>query len=221
MPRDSFPRKGQQRPWRYRRRFFFGALGSRNFADGRVSAFRNFRMSASACRFSSAVFETVQSEGIDQVEIAHVRVVRGKQDAEIAGDPDENEFFRTEIVQQSFERGRKEAGMFRLENEVIILLGPQQQNDLVAARFFPLAMQNLPPEIRTPAPEIIVHVNHRDAHFLRPLFQPHKLPRHRPGISQELVRLRKIEVVDDVDKQQRDLRFIRSAPVKIWISGRH
>jgi hypothetical protein len=31
----------------------------------------------------------------------------------------------------------------------------------------------------------------------------------------------KIEVVDDINEQQRDLRFVRSASVKIWISRRH
>ena len=51
--------------------------------------------------------------------------------------------------------------------------------------------------------------------FLRALFQPQKLSRHRPRITQELVRLRKIEIVDDVDQEQRELRLIRRAAVEI------
>src|SRR3981081_369801 len=78
-------------------------------------------------------------------------------------------------------------------------------------------MLDLPPKIGLPAPEIIVHVNDRDDGFLRALFQARKLLRHRAGITQELVRLREIQIIDDVDEEKRDLGFIRNAPVQIWI----
>src|SRR5438874_13589657 len=111
--------------------------------------------------------------------------------------------------------------MLRLENEVIVLFRPEQRNDFVSLRILPEAMLDLPPKVGLPAAEIVVHINHGNAGFLGALFQPQKLVSHGSRIAQELVRLREIEVVDNVDQEQRDLRFIRSASVKIWIPGRH
>ena len=67
------------------RRFFLRA-GQSNFVDGRVSAFRNFRIKASASRFSSRGIRDGAIGRNDQVVIAHVGVVRGEEDAKIAGD---------------------------------------------------------------------------------------------------------------------------------------
>src|SRR5438477_1109116 len=82
-------------------------------------------------------------------------------------------------------------------------------------------MRDLSAKVGTPSAEIIVYVNDRDAGFLRALFQPQNFSRHWPGVAEKLVRLGKIEIVDDVDEEQRHFRFIRRAAVQIWISCRH
>src|SRR2546423_8713483 len=82
-------------------------------------------------------------------------------------------------------------------------------------------MHDLPTKIGPPPAEIIVYINNRDTRFLRALFQTEKFSRHRPRVTEQLIRLRKIEVVDDVDQKERDVRFIRRAAVQIWISRRH
>src|SRR2546421_5768092 len=91
----------------------------------------------------------------------------------------------------------------------------------MAARICPQAVLHLAAEVRLPTAEVIVHINDGNAGFLRALFQPQKLARHRLCVTEKLVRLRKIEVIDDVDQKQRDLRFIRSAAVQIRIFRRH
>ena len=59
-------------PWRYRSYFnfdlLFGAARKTIRADKRVSAFRNFLISASAESFSFFVFDTVQSDGTNKLK---------------------------------------------------------------------------------------------------------------------------------------------------------
>src|ERR1044072_1888884 len=76
-------------------------------------------------------------------------------------------------------------------------------------------MLHLPAKVGPPASEIIVHVNDRDPGLFRTLFQAQNLSRHGPGMAQELVRLRKIEIFDDVDQEQCKVRFIRRAAVQV------
>src|SRR4051812_47395630 len=82
-------------------------------------------------------------------------------------------------------------------------------------------MQDLAAKVGTPSTEIIVYINDRDPGLLRALFQAQDFARHRARVAEELVRLRKIEIVDHVDQQQRRFGFIRRAAVQIWISRRH
>src|SRR3954463_5164509 len=111
--------------------------------------------------------------------------------------------------------------MLGLENEVIVFLRLEQRNDLIPARVLAQAMHHLPAKIGTPSPEIIVHVNHRNAGLLRPLFEAEKFTGQRPGEAQQLFGLGKIKIVYDVDQQQRYLGFVRSAAVKVPISYWH
>src|SRR6476659_301823 len=82
-------------------------------------------------------------------------------------------------------------------------------------------MCDLPSKVGAPPAEIIVHINDRHAHLLRALFQPQTFSRHRPCVTEKLVRFRKIEIVDDVDQKQRHVRFVRRAAMQIWVSRRH
>ena len=45
--------------------------------------------------------------------------------------------------------------------------------------------------------------------FLRALFQTRQFSGHRPGVAQEPVRLREVEVVDDIDEEERNLGLVR------------
>src|SRR3954469_16263770 len=111
--------------------------------------------------------------------------------------------------------------MLRFENEVIVVVRLEQRDDFVATRALPQAMAHLPAKIRAPPAKIIVYVNDRDAGVLRPLFQAQKFARHRTRVAQERIRLREIEVINDVDEEQRRDRFVRRAPVQVGVFSWH
>ena len=96
-------------------------------AAGRVSALRTFRIWSRAWPFSSSVFEATQSAGTTSVEVAHVGVVGREQDADVRRRSRSRiSVFDLEVVEQDVERGREEARVLRLEDEVVVLLGPEQ-----------------------------------------------------------------------------------------------
>jgi len=51
--------------------------------------------------------------------------------------------------------------------------------------------------------------------LLQPFFEPGHFRLHGQCMLEQLIPLRKLEVIDDIDEQQRSLALIRSAPVKI------
>ena len=87
--------------------------------------------------------------------------------------------------------------MLWLEHKIIVIVGTQEIDDLARLSLPAMFHQSL--QIRTPTPEVIVHINDRDARLLRALFQLGDLARHRWRITHQLIRFRKIEVVDDID----------------------
>jgi hypothetical protein len=227
MPCESFlrKRKGGSR----------GGLGGSSLAAGSLSSPRRETQFGRRTRIRlqefahqverlAVFFRRVRSRAIrrdHELVIAHVGVVRGEENAKISRDSGKDEFLRAQIAEKCLQRRREKAGMLRLEDKIVVFLRLEQRDNLVTPRFAPKAMLHLPAEIGLPAAKIVVHINDRDPGYLGALFEPKKLPGHRPRETQQLVRLRKIEIVDYINEQQRGLRFIWSAAVKISVSSRH
>jgi hypothetical protein len=76
-------------------------------------------------------------------------------------------------------------------------------------------------QIGAPPTEIVVHIDNRDAGPLYPSFELRQSSRHCRGRAEELVRLRKIKIVNYVNNQQRDLTFVRRASMKVGIAHGH
>ena len=66
-----------------------------------------------------------------------------------------------------------------------------------------------------PAPEIVIDINRRNPRRLRPLFQLRNMPGHLPGRRQNPCALRKLRIIDDIDRQQGDRALVRRAAVQI------
>src|SRR5689334_18250894 len=92
--------------------------------------------------------------------------------------------------------------MHRLQDEVVIRIRPQDLHELPAGRLRAKAIFKQLRRIRTPLSEVVIHIDGGDARATRPLLQPGQLRSHWKGIAKELVPVRKIEVVDDIDKDQ-------------------
>ena len=65
--------------------------------------------------------------------VAHVRVISRKQNTIVPGDAGDDQGSGSEIPQQRFQSGRKEPGMLRLKDKVIVFVRPQEIDDLPGA----------------------------------------------------------------------------------------
>ena len=110
--------------------------------------------------------------------------------------------------------------MLWFEDEIIVLLGTQQSHQL-ASVVTPCTMLNSAPKIGFPPAEVVIDINHRDAGLLRASFKSQELLRHRPCVSEQLICFGKIEIIDDVDQEQRDFVFVRRAAVQIDVFSWH
>ena len=111
--------------------------------------------------------------------------------------------------------------MFRLEHEVIVFLGAEQLDDGPAAHAILEAVVDLGAEVRSPAAEVVVDVDCRNAALMGARLEGRDLPGHGQRMAQELVALGKLKVIDHVDQQQGDAGLVWSVAVQVFIFRGH
>src|SRR4026209_2072627 len=103
--------------------------------------------------------------------------------------------------------------MLRLEDEIVVPIGFQQCHDSFSRIVVTEAMSYLRGKITSPTTEVIVHIDDRNAALFRTLLQHCDALCHRKSVTNKLRRLRKIKIIDYVDKQKRHNRFVRRTSV--------
>ena len=155
------------------------------------------------------------------MEVAHVCVVRGEEHADVGGQSSEDERLCAEVAEEYVERGGEEAGVLGLQDEVVILFGPEQFGDGFAARaLFQAVVENLF-EVRLPLAEVVVDVDDGDARLLRATLQHRELLGHRQRLSQKFLAALELKVVDNVNQKQRHVRLVRHVAVQVFVLRGH
>ena len=96
-------------------------------------------------------------------------------------------------------------------------LGNPLDDHRLAARALPPATRRQPPEVRLPAAVVVVDVDRRDARALRSRAQPGEPARHRHRVPDEALAARELEVVDNVEQQERHGGVIRHHAVEVGV----
>src|SRR5205085_2573950 len=155
------------------------------------------------------------------MEVAHVRVVRGEEHADVGGQSSEDERLCAEVAEEYVERCGEEAGVLRLQEEVVVIFGRQEFGDGFAAHaIFEAVVENLF-EVRLPLAEIVVDVDNGDARLLRAPLQHRELLGHRQGVPEKLLAALELKVVDNVNQKQRHVRLVRHVAVQVFILRGH
>src|SRR3954462_14765725 len=106
------------------------------------------------------------------MEIAHVGVVAGEQDADVGGEAGQDQRACAEVLEQGVERGGEEAAVLGLEDEVVIrLVGREQFRDPPAARRRLAAVGDELLKVGLPAAEVVVDVEGGNAGGAAAIFQ--------------------------------------------------
>ena len=111
--------------------------------------------------------------------------------------------------------------MLWLENEVILRLRLQFFGEKFSTTALAQAVLHLRSEIGLPLAEIVIHINGSDPGTGRPPLQRYDAIRHRPSVFQERFISCEVQIVDDIDEQQRDGGFVGDIAVQIFVSSRH
>ena len=94
-------------------------------------------MCSKAAALARASVESTQFGRHRKLEVTHVGIGRRVEDAAIPSHAGEDETSHVEIGQQKFKRRGVEAGVLRLQDEIIVLFRMQQLCDLFpSARIF-------------------------------------------------------------------------------------
>src|SRR5438874_8113309 len=142
------------------------------------------------------------------MEVAHVRVVRGEEHADVGGQSSEDERLCAEVAEEYVERCGEEAGVLRLQDEVVVLFGAQQlRYGFAAHALFQTVVENLF-EVRLPLAEVVVDIDDGYARRLRAPLQHRELLGHRQGVPEKLLAALELKVVDNVDQKQRHVRLV-------------
>ena len=156
--------------------------------------------------------------GHDQLKIAHVRIVRGVENAQVPRKPCENQGFRAQMIEEDIELRRKEAGMFRLQHEIIVVSRLEEFGDGPAGHLVVKAMLHLSSKIGAPLSKIVIHVDDRNAVFSCAAFQGRNPFRGRQRAPKQSRAARKLEVVDHIDEEQCEPAFVRRGSMQVAIS---
>ena len=135
----------------------------------------------------------------EQSEIPDVKISSGNQDARIrryAGD-DRNP--STDGIEYRLQRRCIERGMFRLEDNVVVRFRNKHPRHFAARRARVQAMTQHCGEIGTPSTPIVVDVDCWDTRLLAPLLQFGDRLGKRYGTADQILVIRKAEIIDDVD----------------------
>ena len=136
-----------------------------------------------------------------QLEIPHIGIVSRAEYAAIARNSREDQAFRSEMLQQQFQRSLIESRMLRLQDEVVILIGKQQIYKRASSRIGPTAPFDNRLEIGSPLAEIIVYIDARDLGGTSAFLQGGDPRPDTPGVRKELLAARKFEIVDHIDEE--------------------
>jgi hypothetical protein len=158
----------------------------------------------------------------DDTEVAHVRVVRREEHAHLGRHARDHDRLGAEVAEQELERRVEEARMLRLHDEIVALGRRRDQlDDRAAARARARAVPEETAKVRPPATEVVVHPDDRNAGAARGGEEPREPFRHRQRPPEEQIAFREVQVVDDVDDQERDVAGVRCAAVQIALRRPH
>ena len=132
-----------------------------NCADGVTLPLRSSAIWRTPSRCPRRVGHDAVGRGED-LQAAHVGVVGGEQHADVAGDAGHDDAADLQVVEQRVERGGEEAGVLRLEDEVVMLRRAQPPRHPPAGRALPRGSGTRPPEVGSPLAEVVVDVDDRD-----------------------------------------------------------
>src|SRR5438874_812157 len=111
--------------------------------------------------------------------------------------------------------------MFRLENEVVVLIGLEELGKWLADRVVADDVLELHMKIGPPLSEVVVDVDDRNLRGLGALFQLSQLSRGGERGFQQLFRAAEVEIVYYVNEDERDRALIGDAAVEVGILCGH
>src|SRR5205085_6095867 len=158
------------------------------------------------------------------MKITHERVARRKQDADVAGNARDDQRLRFQIIEQRVEGCRKEAGVLRFQNEIIIFIRLQELDDRLATHSIVQTMTDQLAQIRLPFPEVVVDVDDGNACLLGSPLQRGNLLSHRQRMFEKRLCLFwrfKLEIVDQVNQQQGGRGVVRNVAVQVLVFRGH
>ena len=144
----------------------------------------------------------------DDLEVTHVGVVRGAENAAVGREAGKDDGRRAEFPQQEVERRLIKGRMHRLEDEIIFVVGPELFDEVKARRLGPQAVLQQLLRIRPPLAEIVVDIDRRNACRAGLLLQAGKRRRNRERLAEDVFSVRKLEMIDHIDEEERDARFM-------------
>ena len=159
--------------------------------------------------------------GNEQFEIPHVSVVGGEEDANVAGNAGEDEFFCAEMRKEEIEPGGIKSGMLGFEHEIILLGGAYSADERLGGAARLQAVIHLSLKVGAPAAEVVVDVDDWRAGGVRFSLERQKFFAHGQRRVQERPASGKVEVVDDIDEQEGPRGFVRGVPVKVRMLSAH
>jgi len=142
----------------------------------------------------------------EQLEVAHVGIVGGEEDADVARDSRQNHTADAERLEQRIERRAEEARVFGLQDEVVAGGRFQPLRDATSGRRPGDTVRDCPSKVGAPLAKIVVDIDRGDSRGVCSPLQCRQPDRHPLRLRHQPVRAVEGEVVDDVDQQQRGPR---------------
>ena len=156
----------------------------------------------------------------NQLQVAHVGVVRGEEDATVGRDARQDEPLCAKMFKQQLQRRLIKPGMLRLQDEIVVGAGNELLYKRPSADVLAKAVLNDLFEVRLPPAEIIVDVDGGNAQALHTLLERGNGAGHRERLFEKFIAARELEIVDQIDEQKRRVMVIGSAAMQIVLLTR-
>ncbi len=139
--------------------------------------------------------------GNDKLEVAHVGIICGVEHTEIRGESCQDQHPRSQMLEQEIEAGGEEAGVLWLHDKVVLLSGEEKAGDRGSRQAVLQAVSHLLSEVGAPSAKIIVHIDDGYTRSGGALLERLNTACSRLCIAQQLVRLREVQIVDNVNEE--------------------
>ena len=135
----------------------------------------------------------------EQSEIPDVQIAGGDQDAGIRCHTGDDRNPGTDVIKYRLQGRCVERRVFRLQNNVIVRFRGKKFRHFATRGLRAQALPQHGRDIRTPSAPIVVDVDRRDTQLLASFFQFGDRFRQRDGPADQVLIIRKAEIIDDVD----------------------